>query len=71
MKYWQWSSDRSWVRMTLCMSVSMSSCFELVETSSRAHVRADLNQVDLCKGLVVPRLLDVKNGNDVLMIEIS
>ena len=30
-----------------------------------------MDQIDFCKGLVVARLLDVENGNDVLVIEVS
>lgn len=30
MKYWQWSSERSWVRITLCISVSINSWYTLV-----------------------------------------
>jgi hypothetical protein len=32
---------------------------------------ADLNQVHLGEGLIVPRLLDVEDGDDVLVVEIS
>ena len=31
----------------------------------------DLNQVDLCETFVVSRFLNVKNGNDVFMIEVT
>jgi hypothetical protein len=33
--------------------------------------RAHLNQIDLGEGLVVAGLLDVENGNDVLVVEVS
>ena len=34
--------------------------------SSRSH----LNEIDLCESLIVARLLDIKNGDDVLMIKV-
>ena len=33
--------------------------------------QAYLNQVHLSEGLVVPRLLNVEDGDDVLVIEVS
>lgn len=30
-----------------------------------------LNKIDLGEGLVVSRLLDIENGNDILMVEVT
>jgi len=72
MKYWQWSSESSWVRMTRCISVSINS-WVLSQNGNRILivVIAYLDEVDLCESLEIPRSLDIQDGNDVLVVEIS
>ena len=56
--------------MTRCMSVSMSSCkMSTHEFAGRLEVTY-LDQIDLGESLVIPRLLDVENGDDVLVVEV-
>jgi hypothetical protein len=54
------------------MSVSINSYESLAirNTAVCAEI-AYLNEVDLGEALVVPRLLYVKDGNDIFMVEIS
>lgn len=40
-------------------------------TSPRIVEHPYLNEVHLGKGLVVSRLLNVENGNDILVVEVS
>ena len=73
MKYWQWSSDRSCVRITRCMSVSINSYKSVSHQSSPRlrHLLPYLNEINLGKALVVPWLLNVQYWNDILMVEVS
>ena len=50
----------------------MSSCNQSVSVAKVGTEKQDyLDEVDFGKTFVVPRLLDVKNGNNVLMVEVS
>lgn len=73
MKYWQWSSDRSCVRITRCMSVSMSSFSAVSGTglSSLVVRPTNLDQIHLGEGLIISGFLNIKDGNDVLVTEVS
>ena len=55
------------------MSVSMSSCGVLEKrlAAGMAAGGAYLDEVDLGEGLVVAGLLDVQDGNNVLVVEVS
>ena len=74
MKYWQWSSDKSCVRMTRCISVSMSSYVVSEHLSTRQYGvsnNAYLDEIDFCEGLIAAGFLDIEDGYDVLVVEIS
>jgi len=44
----------------------------MVSQSARSCLQSQyLDEIDLGKGLVVAGLLDIKNGNDVLVVEVS
>lgn len=40
-------------------------------TSPAAELDGYLNEIDLIEALVVPRSLDIQNGNDILVVEIA
>lgn len=45
---------------------------QLLCTNYSVHIGLHelLNEIDLSKGIVVPRLLDIEDGDDVLMVEV-
>lgn len=78
MKYWQWSSERSCVRITRCISVSMSSYAKSEKVKSCClHFsveeidQAYLDEIDFGESIIAAGFLDIKDGYNVLVVEVS
>lgn len=53
------------------MSVSINSCRFISEICCTYITFAYLNEIDLSKALVVTRLLNVEDRDDILMVEVA
>ena len=75
MKYWQWSSESSCVRITRCISVSISSWGAAVRgcAALRGVIGCNsiyLDKVDLCECVERVWSEDVEDGDDVFVREV-
>lgn len=62
------------MRITRCMSVSMSSyrlALVFANKVKQKSRRFYLNKINFCEAVKGSRLLDIQNRNDVLVVEIS